>query len=185
MPYTMGNFTDSLVVIYDSENNYITKTVITAHNKLGMLIEVAEGLANVRLGTRLNLMIIHADGVSEFGGILKSWHSDIFEIGLFNERSRRKRSATRHTPNISAVIHSMIVGTTQEMLRSPMNVTIENMSTTGVLIRSPLAQLPVGAILQIELKISGRSVVLHGKVLREQENDDTSFGYGCKLMFLK
>jgi len=77
------NFTDAIVFIYDTDNNLITKTVITAHNRGEMYIEVAKGLENIKPKTRLQLMIIHSGGASELNGSLKSIRQGIFEISIY------------------------------------------------------------------------------------------------------
>jgi hypothetical protein len=42
----------------------------------------------------------------------------------------------------------------------------------------------IGTLLQVELNVHGKNVILYGEVVREESNDDGSFKYGCQLNFL-
>ena len=177
------NFTDAIVFIYDTDNNLITKTVITAHNRGEMYIEVAKGLENIKPKTRLQLMIIHSGGASELNGSLKSIRQGIFEISIYGERQRDVRTSIRHTINASAVISDLVTDSDSEPLQEPIQVMIENLSNTGMLIQSPDERFETGTLLQIEFNINGKNVMLYGEVVRLQTqlNDETK--YGCKLYF--
>jgi len=180
-----GQFADSLVVIYDNDNNYITKTIITAHEKKENYIEIAEGLESLKTGARLNLLIVHSDGVSEFGGTLSAVRKGVFEISLFGERQRDARGAARHTLEAEAIIKDMIIKSKRYTLREPAKVTIENISATGVFLTSPEVRFVIGAVVQIEVEIHGKQTILHGKVVREQQRGDGTYSFGCQLIFLK
>ena len=184
----MGNlasqFTDALVFIYDKNNNLITKTRITGHNRGEMYIEVEKGLENIRLKTRLQLLIIHPNGVSELSGFLKSVRQGVFEISVFGERQRDVRTSVRHTLNASAIISDMVRESEPEKLAEPKQIVIENLSTTGILLRTKTLHIEKGTYLQIEFKLHGKDVILFSEVVREQVIDDDTCKYGCKLHFL-
>ena len=180
-----GHLTDSLVVIYDVNGVFLTKTIVTSHDKSAKLIEVAEGLDNVKIGARFHLLIVHPDGASEFGGTLRGSRKGVFEIAIFGEKQRGARGSTRHNLNTSAMIREITVNSKRETLETPVNVIIENISTTGVLINSKEMRFSAGSVLQIEFTIQGKNTLLIGKVVREQLKDDGSYCYGCQLLFLK
>jgi len=179
-----GSFKDAIAVIHDSNNNFIAKTTITAHDKKTMIIEIDDKMENVKTGTRLNLLIIHSSGASDFSGTLRKSGFGTCEISLFGERERKGRSAVRHTLNIPATIKDLMIKDKQESFREPLQVTIENLSTTGTLVRSPLGGFEKGYILQIEFNINGKDAIIYGEVIREQKNKNMTFSYGCKLIFL-
>ena len=185
MPNIAGHFEDSLVVFYDNNNNYITKTIINDHDRHGNYIEISEGLENIEVGTRLNMLIIHPDGASEFGGVLKTARSGSYEVTLFNERWREARDSLRHTMNSPAAVKSLVVDSKQKVLQAPLLITIVNISTTGVLIHSNDTRFMLGCVLQIEFSIHGKSSMIYGRVVREQVYEDDSFGFGCQLIFLR
>ena len=184
MAYLASHFTNSLVFIYDDDNNFITKTVITGYDRDEMYIEVSKGLEKVKLKTRLNLLIIHSAGASELSGTLKSARQGVYEISIYGERQRDVRSTVRHKLNASAVISDMVTDSGSVALNDPLPVIVEDLSSTGILIRSQEMRFEVGAILQVEFEVHGKSVILYCEVLREQFHGGEIFKYGCKLQFL-
>ena len=180
-----GQFTDAPIMIYDIHNNFIAKTIISRHNWGQMYIEVTEGLENTKPGTRLHLLIIHSGGVSEFDGTYKCVRQGIFEITIYGERKRDARGSKRLPLNISAQIKEITVNSEIVQLREPVQVTVENISKTGVLVNSPELRLIINVISQIELNIQGRDTILYAKVVREQTNGDGTYSFGCRLVFSK
>ena len=184
MSKTAGSFTDSLVVIYDNSNRYITKTIITQHDKREMLIEIPEDLENIKSGARLNVLIIHSEGASVFGGVLRRTSRGMCEISLFGERQRGGRASTRHNLNAEAEVTTIIINNQQEPLQKPLPIIMENLSSTGTKIKSRLRKFDAGTILEIQFRIQGRDAIIYANILRETINDDSSFSYGCQLIFL-
>jgi len=182
-----GHFEDSLAVIYDSENRFITKTIITKHDRSTMYITIAEDLKGIKNGARLNVLVVHSGGASEFGGILRRSRAGISqcEISLFSEKQRYVRASKRHMLNIPAFINDLIINKKEESFIEPLHVVIEDLSTTGIRIKSPGVRLEVGYILTIEFLLNGKEAIINGKVTREQTNPDNTFSYGCQLIFPK
>jgi hypothetical protein len=183
MANTTVNFKDALVFIYDKKNNLITKTTITGFNRDEMCIEVSEGLDKIEPRTRLQLLIIQTGGASEFNGILKSARKDKYEILVYEERQRDVRVSVRRTLSVSAVISDMVTEPESEALGSPLPVVIENMSTSGILIKSQEMRFEIGTLLQIDLNVDKKIGILYGEVVREQKHADGAYRYGCKLYF--
>jgi len=179
-----SSFTDAVVFIYDKNNNLITKTIITRHNRNEMYIEVAKGLENVKLKTRLQLLIIHSGGASELNGTLRSIRQGLFEISIFGERQRDVRTSVRRTLNASAAISDMVTDSESEKPPAPIQIVIENLSATGILIKTRTMRMEIGTFLQIEFKLHGKDVILFSEVVREQVHDGDVYKYGCKLHFL-
>jgi len=184
MAYLASHFTDSPVFIYDEKNNLIAKTTVSGYDRDEMYIEVAKGLGNIRLKTRLHLLIIHSGGVSELSGFLKSTRQGLHEISIYGEQQREGRASERRLLKSSAQITDMVTDTSRDGLLSPFPVMIENISATGVLLESVNVRFEMGAFLQIEFSIGGKDVVLYGEIVREHIIDGGVFEYGCKLHFL-
>ena len=178
-----SHFVDSLVFIYDTENNLIARTTVTGYGRDEMYIEVAGGLENVKPGIRLHLLIIHSTGASELSGTYKSMRQGIYEISIYGERQRDVRASARRVLNTSAVISDMVSELGTEELSAPLPVTIVNMSTTGVLISPKDIHLKTGALLQIEFNVSRKVCILYAEVVREQTDSDGTLRYGCRLHF--
>ena len=184
MAKSSNQFTDALVVIHDSEDNFIAQTVVTGFDRSEMYIEITEGMGKIKPGTRLHLLIIHDDGASEFYGTLKCVRQGIYEIPIFGERKRDARGSERHPLNADATIREIIISSETIALRDPVRVTIENISKTGVLFKSVYLRFVVGVVPQIEFNIQGRDTVLRAEIVREQQNDDDTYSFGCQLKFL-
>lgn len=187
-----GHLKDSLVFIYNKNNKLIAKTSVVSHDADKKTIEVSEGLEKIEPRTRLQLLIYHSGGASEFKGIVKQGtQAGKLEILIYDEKNKDARVSVRRTLNAPAVISDMIVNPEAEEqdleesdAPAPMlPVTIENMSVSGVLITSREMRLQTGTLLQIELKVDKKTGILYGEVLREQERDDGAHSYGCQLYF--
>jgi len=180
-----GNYTDSLVVVYDENDNFITKKIITGHNTSKKFIEFQKGEEDIKPGTRLHLVIVHSEGVSVYNGKLSIVFKGSCEISLFGERPRDARGSERHALNIDAIVTAFIVNSRQEPLSVPLFITIENISTTGVLVKTIANRFELGTILQVEFSINDKTTILYGKVVREQRHDDITYSFGCQLVFRK
>ena len=184
MANTAVNFENALVFIYDDNNVLIARTSVTKHNPDKKYIEVTEGLDNsIEPKTRLQILIVHPAGACECSGMIKGERHGVYRIQIYDERQRDVRVSVRRTVHANAVISDMINGSEAATFNDPVPVVIENMSTTGILIRSGKTHLEVGSLLQIELKVEKKTGILYGEVLREQKLSAGALGYGCQLHF--
>jgi len=183
MANTTLNFENALVFIYDVNNVLIARTSVIRHSADKKYIEVAEGLDKIEPKTRLQILIVHPSGASECSGMLKSERQGVFRILIYDERQRDVRVSVRRTVNAKAVISDMISEKDAGSFGEPLPVLIENMSTSGILIRSGKTRIDVGTLLQIELRVEKKTGILYGEVLREQMLTGGAYGYGCQLHF--
>jgi len=177
------DFVNSLVFIYDKNNKLITKTTVTGHNRDERYVEVSDGLDRIEPKTRLQLLIIHTQGASEYNGILVDARNGKYRILVYDEMKRDVRVSVRRTVNVSAIISDMVLETEERALEAPLPVVIENMSTSGILIKSRGMRLEMGALLQIELKADRKTGILYCEIVREQKQADGAYRYGCQLYF--
>ena len=184
MAYLASHFMDSPIFIYDEMNNLITKTTVTGYDRDEMYIEVPKGTADIKLKARLHLLIIHSTGVSELSGFLRSMRQGIYEISFYGEQQREGRTSNRRTIDAFAVISDMQTDSSTAGLQEPIHILIQNISGTGVLVRIENKRLEIGTILQIELNIGGKEVILFAEVIRERDIDGNTIQYGCQLHFL-
>ena len=184
MAYLGRSFIDSLIYIYDNENKFITKTIVTGHNRDEMYIEVPKGLEDIKPKSRLQLLIIHPEGASELNGSLKSVRQGIYEISIYGEQQRDVRASTRRTLNASAVISDMVTDNDSENLPAPIQITVEDLSTTGILIDTNDRRFELGTFFEIVLELNGKRAILFSEAVREQKSSDDTYKYGCKLYFV-
>jgi len=183
MAKTADSFENALAFIYDNNNVLVAKTSVIRHDPDKKYIEVAEGLDNIEPKTRLQILIVHPTGASECSGMLRSERQGIFRILIYDERQRDVRVSVRRSIHAKAVISDMVNDSEAGALGEPLPVVIENMSTSGILIRLGNTRLDVGTLLQIELKVDNKTGILYGEVLREQKLSAGAYGYGCRLHF--
>ena len=176
---------DCPIIIFDRNRNFITETAVTGYGKDELYLEVSEGLENVALGTRLLLLVLHLDSVSEFGGRLRSVRQGIYEISIYGQRRRDVRSSPRYSFNIAALIKSLVVDRESVTLAFPINATIKNLSSTGLLLHSPDLELVEGILLNIEFVLRDRNTLIHCKVVRRPPEGSDPHSYGCQIIFPK
>jgi len=183
-----GRFLGSPIFIYDENNNLITSTTVTGHSRGEMYIEVSEGLGNVKpKKDRLQLLILHPGGASELSGFVSLVRQGVYEIAIFGERAREARVSKRYNINASAVISDMATESDPDALIAPLPVTVENISATGVLIKSKDTRIEIGALVQVEFEMSGKEITLYGEIVREEVVGSNvyeyEYKYGCQLHF--
>ena len=176
---------DCPVLIFDMDRKLIAETVVTGYGKEEMYIEVMEGLANVAIGTRFRLLVMQPESVSEFTGKLNSKRQGIYEISIYGQKRRDSRGSPRFTFNIPAIIGTFVVDAKPVKLRQPINVTILNLSSTGLMLESVELPLQTGVSLNVEFKLHGRDSTILCKVVREPTQGSTPNSFGCQLVFLK
>lgn len=171
------------VIIFDDANNIVTKTVVESHSKNTTTIEVSDKLDMIELGTRVHLLVIHSGGASEFDGVASCSYNGLREINIYAEKRREARASIRHRLNAPAVVTRVIAGTVQDMNSSPLQVTIENISSSGMLLNAPYLDIELNQSVEANTNINGRDVVLFGKVVRKQLKNNGNLGLGCKFVF--
>ena len=174
---------DCPILIFDDQKNLITETIVIGYGKDEMYIEVSEGLENISIGSRLWLLITHADSVSEFSGKLTSLRQGIYEISIHGQRKRDSRGSPRFPFNIPAVINNFIIDSEVVKLTNPINVTIKNISSTGLMVESKSLPLTKGIMLNIEFKLHDKNTIILCKVVREPTVGSTPDHFGCQLIF--
>ena len=178
----LNKLKDSTAIIFDEFQNCISKTIIADFDRDDMSVFVQDTMAHVRHGAPLSLLIIHSGGVSEFNGIARGLYNGFREISIFKERSREARVSARHVVNMPAVVKGTIVNSVQKPFDIPLDVTVENISTTGALIKCKPGLLKVPSTLIVEMSIGGKLTSLTATVMREQLNDNKTSSYGCKFI---
>jgi hypothetical protein len=174
---------DCPIFIYDENNNLITETVVTGYGKNEMYIEVSSGLESTAPGTRLRLVVIHPDSVSEFAGKLTSLRQGIYEISIHGQLKRDARGAQRISFNIPGTISTFLINSEVVKLMNPLNITIKNISATGLMIESKDLPLNEGISLNVEFSLNGKNSIILSKVVRTPEPGSDPNCFGCQILF--
>jgi hypothetical protein len=168
------------VFIYCSEDNYITEGIIQHHDPDWNYISILESLKE-HATNHLEVVILHPGGVSEYKGTIRELNN-YREIALFKHHERHGRDSGRH--NIYEPARICVVDAANNPITSPMKLLVENISTSGILIKSPEDYFKLHQNLEININISGKEVVLYAEVVRIKENNN-NFDVGCHFNFQK
>ena len=176
-------FKDCPVIVCSVDNVCIAEAIITSHDKMHSIIEISEILDNLENGTRLNILIVHKSGVSEYSGTLRYTHTKDQEIALFNPQHRSARGAPRHKLNSPATINSLVIESGRKPFSPPLLITVANISRTGTLLKCPPGHFKIGSVLELHINIRGRDAILYPAVVRECKDSEKLMGFGCKFLF--
>jgi hypothetical protein len=169
-------------VVYDSDGTLIKRDVIIEYDRRYMTIRIKDSLDDVKNGARINVLIIHSSGVSEFNGTMRGLINNTREISLFNQSHRTGRASARHKINVPAVIKKMMAGAKYMPLPVPLDIVVDNISTTGALIKAPPGYFTVGADVEITITIDDKDTVVYGSVVGEVEDDEGECDFGVKFI---
>jgi len=174
------------VIISDIDGRPITKAIITAHDSTDQTITVAGEVRALEPDTRLQLLIIHSGGASEYQGIVDSRLIGIGrrsrDIRLYNGRQRTGRAATRHEINARGVIKSVVIAAIKRPLPIPLPVLVKNISKTGLLITSPAGHFNLGSVLEVIINRDEMDALFLCKVVREMHIDEMTSNFGCSFV---
>jgi len=182
MVHLTEDFQGCEVIIFNDEGDHIIKTVITMYDKRARALRIQEELRDIKKGDRLNILITYQGGVSEFSGTAGGTINFLREIFLFNVRRREGRGATRHPINTPAVIKNLYDGRELVPLPSPLDVTLLDISKTGILIKAPVGHFGLGDTLELHINIKDkdRETIIYVTVMRTEPIDIYESHFGCK-----
>ena len=184
MAKLFADFNNCSVIISGHDGRRIAETTVTDHNEKMMSIWVKEQLKGVKAGERVNVLIIHPSGVRQFEGTLSGGVNGEYGILLFGEKDRSSREAKRVTLNAPATI-SKVISPTSLPISEPMWATVENISSNGAMVKSQVMRFQIGSILYVDVTIGGQETTLYLKIVREVQNADRSYSFGCQMVFLQ
>ncbi|MDR2908987.1 MAG: PilZ domain-containing protein [Oscillospiraceae bacterium] len=178
----MINFSRCPAVIYDEGGSLIAKAIIVDHDRKTMTVTLLDGLDSVKAGTRLGVLIIHAEGASEFSATARGSTNGYRELAIFNQRSREGRAAPRRRADMPAFIKTLTVGESTRNFRPPFEVFVKNISATGMLINAPEGFFTAGASTEIIIRIGESETLLRGEIVRKTSQPDMTCDFGFKFV---
>ena len=178
MNHMENNYDGSPVIIYNSDGEYIANATINEHNIEDMTISISDRLDSAPDGTEISVLIINPDEIFEFFATVESWRDGVREISLYEQRKRAMRASPRRKVNTPASIRGAFVGTEYHAFSTPLAVMVDNISSTGALIKTPIEHFSVGHVIEIILNLDGMDSFLYGEVVRVVKTDDNSWAFG-------
>ncbi|MEG0542076.1 MAG: PilZ domain-containing protein [Angelakisella sp.] len=162
----------------------VTRALITGHNREYMTISVHGHFRAAETNEFVTVLILTKDGVHEYSGKMRrsTAESQTAEIGLFKGRVKEDRAAKRYDINAPATVENLILESGKMALRSPVKVTLVNLSTTGALLQATPDCFAMDSVVEIKLGITSSLSTMHGKIVRVRSLNTTCAEYGCRLV---
>ena len=182
MASAMWDFENCSVLVYTEDGGFVAEGMVVEHDRNDMSVVISHPLSDIRQGVRVNLLIIHSGGASEFLGTARKTVGSTREITLFNHRHRTGRTSTRHQVNTPAMVRHLLVNGEMQPLAEPIEVLVVNISTTGALLKCKEGSFSVGMVMEISLKIGDNDTILYGTVVRDNPCADGNCDYGCQFI---
>jgi hypothetical protein len=178
MPVLSGDHTGNTVLIYDSNGNHLSDSVITSYSKAEQQIQLRRMPKELKVNDDCKLLVLSLPTPCEYlGKVRKSAGS--FYIALFQGQEKESRAASRYPVNTPALIDTLIVEGKHYKLHTPVDVVLINISTSGVRFRAPFFSLNDGHVFHMHMVISGSKKQLIAQVLNHLDNEPASSDYGC------
>ena len=135
---------------------------------------------------RVAMLIISSRHMIECSGIARPMAGrDRWEIPLYHVQVKENRSSHRYAVTAPAKVLDLSLSGRLIPLDEPLIVTILNVSTGGVLIRTADSNLVVGSSFRIALTINGRETIVRSKVVRELTGEKGERQLGCTFLALE
>ena len=174
-------YIDHTVLIYDTNNNHLTTTVVTEHDKASQLIQVKKMPKGLNTNDDCKLLIMSSPTPCEYLGRVRKV-GGIVTIAMFQGQEKENRGAARYSINAVARIDALIIDSESYTLQTPVFVKLINISTSGVRFRAPFYSLEVGDTFLMHMVISNNKKRITTEVLNCVNNGQTSSDYGCRFL---
>jgi len=179
-----GDFTGCSVLLYDTNGNHLGSTVIREHDRGEQHIKLNLMPAMLRANDNCKVFILSSPTPCEFMGMVKKLSGSLI-IALFQGQEKENRGATRYPVKTTAYIEALIIDNKEYNLQIPVNVTLINISTTGVRFRAPYYSLNEGDIFKVNLVVSNSKKTLTAAVINHTDKEPVSSDYGCRFIEVK
>ena len=184
MSVSGGDLTGCSVLVYDLEGNHLSDTIVTEFDKNSMRIEVEEMPAALGQGTECMMLIMMSPTPFEFHGrVIKEGTKTA--IALFKGHEKESRGATRYRVDHTATIEYLVCNSRAYPLHTPLEVSVMNISKSGVRFKTPFYAMTDGDRFQIRLKISGGEKQLIADVTNHTDVQSDKSEYGCRFLIGK
>jgi len=182
MSVLSDNYTGCTVFIYDMNGDHLLDTVVTDHNREEQQLKVNSLPVELHINDKCSLLVLTSPSPCEYLGKVKKIGGNIF-IAMYQGQEKENRTATRYAVNAPAMIDTLITEGHPYSLHTPLNVTLINISTSGVRFRAPYYSLAEGDVFQMRMVISQNKKKLIAQVLNHIDKEPVSSDYGCLFLY--
>ena len=183
MASSAGNYVNCPVLVYDEDDNNISRTTIIEYDMNSKRITLEEPQVSLKDGDTCRLLILTEPSPREYQGRLRR---DIWgeHFALFKGQAREGRQAARHKVNLVAFIENMVCDGKAYPLHNPVPIKLINISVGGMRFRAPANTLTNGDRFQTSVVLKGEKKLLIAEVVNHNEDGDNS-EYGCRFLIAK
>jgi len=176
-----GDHTGCSVLIYDADGNHLDSTLITSYDKTSLRMEVQRIHPELKAGSICKVMILTAPSPFEYHGRVKADGTGVY-IALYLGQEKENRGAERYELSITVIIENLICDGRAYPLYTPLEVTLVNISRSGVRFRSPYNSFSIGDRFLMRMKISETDKLLITVVVNKADIGTEASEYGCQFL---
>lgn len=182
----MGNLKGCKVILHDEKSGKtIAETIILEFDRQRQVISVNIAHRPIPETARLSLLILGKHTIVECKGNTRGVNTrGDMEIALFQATEKESREAVRHALKAPARIENIIVAGQSIPLDKPLEVTVLDISASGVQLQTDRSELYSGCCFQLMLKIAGSDTVVNTTVVRILERENGVKTCGCRFLAL-
>lgn len=174
-----NDYTKSQVFIYDMEGNHLVNTIVISHDKVDKQIQVANMPSSLKVNDECRLFILTSPTPCEYVGKVRKF-AGITSFAMFQGVVKENRAATRYKVNTPAVLNAYVHEGKVYPVLKPINVTLINISTSGVRFRAPYYTLNEGDFFRINMVVSGSNKSLIAETINHLDHNQCEYSdYGC------
>lgn len=161
-----------------TDTDALVHTTIQEYDKNWSIITINSALQELEEGKKVTVLTLGVSFVMEFQGtIRKTDRTRKCRIALYRGEEKEKRHNSRYKVNIPAQITGIMIGT--KVVGFPLtDITILNLSTSGILVLAPRVNLKIDSSFQIKMPINQKNVSVIVKVMWMKEVNETQMQYG-------
>jgi hypothetical protein len=161
------------------EGKRLAETVITAHDKDALAVEVAAPPKTAD-GDRLELLILTSPVPCSYKcKVVKRGPRLLF--ALYQGKEKDNRSETRYKISAPATIDHAVVNSVHT-LSAPLEVQLVNISRSGIRFRAPHGAIARNARISLRFSVGGKTQVLLADVVNHADNPPEHTEYGCRFL---
>lgn len=183
MPIIEPKNNSTVIIRTNDEKKLTVKTAILNYDKAKHLITINGKYFEPEETPRVSLLILEDNNIIECQGVVRK--QDSFgrrDISIFNIRSKESRSAVRYNINTKATIENIIIAGKVVPLGHAIEVSVENISTDGVLICTEHPSFNVDSSFQLRINIAGNDVLINTCIVRTFVDTDGERKFGCRFI---
>lgn len=172
------DITGCKAIIHDAKTDRIlSEATIRAYHKATHVAVIDAKHLPGEESLQVSLSILTSTGMVECLGIAHRPTSTSRDISLFKMLTKNSRSMERYDLCSRAAISQLIMDGQRISMPCPLEVTVENISSGGVMISTTEPILDVGSAFLLQLDIAGTLTYLHTSIVRlAQEGETRKFG---------